>query len=249
MAEFLKNFGTHTIHLCHVLGEEKVRGRDRDRAGRSLQQIQDKLQDMGFQAETHVTSGEVADQVHAKARDLQVDYVCLKWRRKNVLRRTILGSADVDILRAAERPIFLYKPSGLFETRMRMQNVLYATDLRHTDRVVPPYLQAASHGAQHLYVLHVRERAPDPDSDQRRDQEVKVRLRRLCDRYCEHYEQVEPLTAIGSARRRIPQMARSYDADLIVIGKRDPQNPRDRIMGSTAEAVPYHAHCSLLIVP
>lgn len=247
MATYIKHFGTEKIYLCHIL--EGTSSRKRDKAENQLKQIANQYQDLGFETETVIESGNVAGEVCRLTKELQVDYIAIKWKRKNVIKRTILGSPDADILRICNFPTFIYKTRNYLDPRRDINTVLYATDFQETDEKVAPYIRAASQSGENLYILHVRDRAPDPETDSKRREEVLEKLNWLTRQYMDCYQQVESVVRTGNIRSEIPRNVRRLNVDLIVIGKKDKQEPIDKLIGSTAESVPYKVYSSIFIVP
>ena len=247
MASYIRYFGTEKVYLCHV--DEGNSRRKTEKINKTLQQYSESIKETGLDPEIIVEKGPVAEVVCGLARKLEVDYIAIKWRRKNVIKRTILTSPDTDMLRICNYPIFIYKTKNYLDPQRHIHNVIYATDFKDSDDKVVPYVRAASQGAENLYILHVRERAPDPVTDKQRHEEVMEKLKWLSKQYRDCYHCVEPVVATGTIRSQIARKVRGLNADLIIIGKKDTQKPIDKLIGSTAEAVPYKVHSSIMIIP
>jgi nucleotide-binding universal stress UspA family protein len=52
----------------------------------------------------------------------------------------------------------------------------------------------------------------------------------------------------GNAGKQICSFAKSWDADLIIIGRRGHQGITEILLGSVSNYVLHHAHCSVLVV-
>ena len=248
MAAYIKNFGTEKVYLCHIL--EGATARRRGKAEKRLNQIADLYRDLNLETETIIVDrGNVAEEVCRLTKELEIDYITIKWKRKNVIKRTILGSPDADILRICNFPTFIYKTRNYLDPQRHIDTVIYATDFQETDDKVAPYIRAASQSGKNLYILHVRDRAPDPDTDNQRREAGLEKLHWLSRQYMDCYELVEPVVTTGNTRSQIPRYVRRLNADLIVIGKKDKQEPLDKLIGSTAESVPYKVYSSIFIVP
>jgi len=247
MARCLQCFGTETVLLIHVMSEEE-KARKQGRVQETIRGIADGLREIGLHAEMYFKSGRVADSVCQAARELEADYLGIHWRRKNVIKQTLLGSADADILRMCSLPVFVYQSRGYLERTTHLHRILYATDFRHTDSAVMPYLQNRDFQAETLYLLHVGERAPDPYTEETRRKESMRNLQRLA-RECSHaFTTVEPIEVTGSVKWQIIRQARRRKVDLIIVGKSTKARPFEQILGSVAETLPDRTSCSLFIV-
>jgi nucleotide-binding universal stress UspA family protein len=247
MAQCMRYFGTETVYLVHIVSQEE----DLEKEGtiqRHIRAIADGIRELGLRVEMYFKTGRIADAVCQAALDLEVDYLSLHWRRKNVIKQTLLGSADADILRMCSLPVFIYQSRGHLERRTSLRRVLYATDFRHTDTAVMPYLQNRDFGAETLYLLHVGERAPDPYAEETRRKESMENLQRLA-RECSHaFATVETIEVTGSVKWQIIQQARKKKADLIIVGKSEKARPLEQMLGSVAETLPDRTSCSLFVV-
>lgn len=248
MAGYITHFDTEKIYLCHVLEGNNTNERH-NRIESALGDIAEIFRDKGMSTETIIRHGNIADEISALAQELNVDYISIKWKKKNVLRRSILGSPDADILRMSDFPAFIYKYRSYLNSITQLKRVVYATDTKETDINILPYLTSVPTGADSLHLLHVRTRAPDPKTDKQRLQEVEAKLQRLADQCKDSYKKVGITITVGGIRSQIARNAKKLNADLIVIGKKDKKKPMEKLVGSTAESIPYRSHCPVLIIP
>lgn len=244
MAGFITYFKTEKVYLCHIMtGNDK-----KQKALYALQEIGSLFENEGIKAEPVIQKGNIAEKVCMLANDLNVDYLSLKWQKKNIIKRTILGSPDADILRLCDVPALIYKSSSYLEAGSQLKTVMYATDFQETDRKVIPYLSTALEGVETLYILHVRDRAPDPKTDAKRLEQIESKIKRIADQCLENYTSIQPLITTGSVRYQLPRRALSNKVDLIVIGKHDKKRTMEKIIGSTAESLPYWSYNPILII-
>ena len=73
-------------------------------------------------------------------------------------------------------------------------------------------------------------------------------LRYLCEQATELGVKAEYSLNIGEASRMICDIARNWQADVIVIGRRGRRGISELLMGSVSNYVLHHAHCSVFIV-
>ena len=246
MAKCMKHFGTEKVFLIHIMSQED--SPKKRKAEESIRSIANSLSDLGMQTETYFKWGRVADEVCKAATELEADYLGLHWRRKNVIKQTLLQSADADILRMCNLPVFIYKRRHYLEHTSSLNRVLYATDFQHTDSAVMPYLTNRDFQADTLYLLHVGDRAPDPYTEKSRREVATANLQRLA-RECSHaFNTVETLEVTGSVRWHIVREAKRKKADLIIVGKSNKTRPFEQMLGSIAETLPNKTNCSLFVV-
>jgi nucleotide-binding universal stress UspA family protein len=246
MLAALRSFGTRVVHLVYVRTSDGRTFSERKRA--KLERIREEAEAAGLGADVHVMAGQAPSRVLEAASRFQADYIAIAWLHKAVLRQTLLGSIDGDIVRMSGAPVFIFKRRFLGRTES-LDSVLYATDFQDTDGRVMPYLRNKDFQARTLYMLHVRERAPDPDTDDARRRKVLANLRRLAGECAHAYENVETLEALGPVRRTIVSTAKATGVDLIIVGKVDNPDMVKKLTGSVADQLPHRSPCSVFIIP
>jgi len=246
MFEFLGNFGTREIHLIHA--SPKITPQQREEIEEKLEKNSKDAINFGFNAYTHIRCGHVPTSIIDIAQEKKADYIAIYWMPKSLFRNALFGDIDSDILRLSNLPVFIYNP-GLFKSSVSMEQVLYATDFKHTDAAVLPYLVDRRFTASKLYILHVEERAPDPATEEIRRKRVLDNLDVLA-RECAHaYDSVQTVETIGQVRKQIVKQAYILDVDLIVVGKSDKAGTVSQMLGSTAEILPHRGGRSIFIIP
>ncbi len=243
--DFLANFGTREIHLIHVLPKISTQQEDIEE---KLEKISKDAGYLGLRVQTHIRCGHVPVIVNEVAEETKADYTALCWISRSLFRTAMFGHTESDILRLSNIPVFIFNP-GLFKSANGFEQVMYATDLKDSDAAVLPYLVDRRFTAKKLYILHVGERAPDPDTDEIRRKRVLDSLHGLA-RACSHaYDTVQPVETIGSVNRQIVKQAAMHGVDLIVVGKSERLDTVSQVVGSTAELLPHRAGRSVFIIP
>lgn len=244
MMTLLKSLGTSKAYLIHVTSGEN----HQEKARRKLAELAEQVRELGFESAALVKSGHPPTQTIWTARELGVDFIGIYWLSKAVLVQALLGSIDADILRMSDLPVFVYN-RGYMNVSTRLERVLYATDFQATDTKVMPYLINKDFQAKQLYLLHVGRRAPDPETEHKRQRCVQENLERLAGECADAYDSVHTLQVVGRRRKQILRQAYLNRVDLIVIGKADKPGSLKNFMGSTAEALPDKSNRSVFIVP
>jgi nucleotide-binding universal stress UspA family protein len=246
MLAALRSFGTESVHLVYVRTSNGRTFPEKRRA--QLERMREEAEAAGLSADVHVLAGRAPSRVLQAASELEADYIAIAWVHKAVLRQTLLGSIDGDIVRLSDAPVFIFKRRFLGRTES-LDSVLYATDFQATDGRVMPYLKNREFQARTLYMLHVRERAPDPGTDDARRRVVLANLGRLASECAHAYETVETLEALGPVRRTIVSIAKTTGVDLIILGKVDNPDMVKKLTGSVADQLPHRSPCSVFIIP
>jgi len=248
LTSFLRNFETRTIMLVHVVssGLESVSG-----AERRLRKLSGQLAGDGYNIEMVVRTGSPALEICTVAAQRELSFICIPWRTKSFLQRTLLGNTTVDVARLTNVPLFVYKPHGRKVETTRLQSVLYAASLEGGHEQIVPYLRDEHLAATHLHVLHVGWRAPDPWTELTRREEIFHRLSAIRNECEGCFETIETISAVGNARRRILREARERGVELIVLGKHehDHEHAFETLLGSTAERITHEAKVSVLLIP
>ena len=248
LAQSLKSFDTQQIVLLTVMSAD-LTGRQAAHAQKKLEAIRGELNEYGFQIEILLRKGHTATEITKAASQLNIDFICLTWKKKPFIRYTLLGSHTKDVIRLSDVPVFLFKRSLFSAGSTRLNAVLYATDFEAMDRTILPYLNYEGLKANRLIVLNVGQRAPDPNAEQKRLQRVYNKLFALKDECVESFDEIEAVASIGNPKRVILREAWKNSVDVIVIGKYTDTSPVEKVMGSTAESIAHRSRVSVLIIP
>lgn len=245
--ELLQRLGTERVLLLHVVGGEVDHAR---RARARLEERAQLVTGAGFRCDTMLRRGSTASVVVDVARWERVDMICVPWKRKGWLQRTIVGSVTTDVVRLSDVPVLVHKEGRRRgNTSAPGTRVLYATDFQATDAAMTPYVKHVGSIAHTLHLLNVRDRAPDPEAEEKREREVKANLERIARECGGDYEVVEQSAVLGTPRKTIPRYAVRNGIDLVLLGRADTTAPLSGIIGSTAEEVAHSTRSSLFIVP
>lgn len=246
LGQYLRNFGTQRIVLVHVVAsglQNERRSRER------LEKTSRALSAESYEISCLVRTGSPALEICTVARQEAVNFICIPWKRKDFLQRTLLGSTTEDLVRLANLPVFVYKFRAESGSPNELDDILYATSFDPSHERIIEYLRSDKLKAGTLHVLHAGSRAPDPDAERKRLDDVVnefTDFKKQCER-C--FDDIELITAVGNPKREILRAARQVDAELIVLGKHGEAKALDKLLGSTAETVTHKSRCSVLIVP
>jgi len=244
MARFLRVFDTEKIILLHV---GKNNGTNRIT---NFYRIQEALENESYTTELLFRQGHVPAQIVRAGIEKDASFISLPWKRKNPIRRAIMGNVASDVIRLSNQPVLVHKKSKKFSQEKELNNVLYATGLMSTDIKILNYLTYRGFKAQNLILLHVGERAPDPVAEEDRIKRVHNSMAGIEEKCTHCFDSIEKIEATaGSVSTQIARIASRKRAGLIIIGKVDKQRPFEKITGSVAESLPEKANCPVLIIP
>lgn len=246
MCEFLKTLGTDQAVLLHVGADTRAAG-EHHRA--RLAETGRHVMSLGFEVETAVRPGSVQMEIVHAAEEHEVDYISFAFRRKNWLKRAILGSTVKDVIRQTDIPVFVHKRSSRKAEGDDLYRVLYPTSLQWRNDIIIDYIRHKEFQPDEVIFLYVGKRAPDPVVEQKRRDEVDARLEETRRQSGMAESESRQISVLGSARRQIVKIARRLPADVVLLGKADTTSSMGPVLGSTAEEVSYNAPCSVLIIP
>lgn len=245
MLGYLTHFRTRRVALLHVV-EFGTAGAGR--AERRLRRIAGRAEAAGFEPRVLIRNGGAANEIVRVSEEEEADFIAFSWKRKSWIQRSILGSTTKDVIRLSDLPVFVHKHNRPAPDESGLV-VLYATNFQATDANISPYLCSPGLSGRKLCLLHVGQRAPDPEAERSRLAEVEANLTRLSDEFAHNFEETDEVATVGTPRRVIVREARRAGADVIVLGKADTRGSLGAVLGSTAEELPHSARCSVLIIP
>ncbi len=136
LAGFISHFGTETVYLFHVFSGSREAEKKRREA--VLREKAELFRDMKISVETIIRPGTIADEICKTAAEVEADYITLLWKKKNIIKRTILSSPDTNLLRICSYPTLIYKEQMVSSGTQHPGTLIYATDCKRTDKKVLP---------------------------------------------------------------------------------------------------------------
>ena len=213
------------LDLLHVTSDpsDSEAGRQMDAAAQELRA-----------SSGRVEAGELPGAILEAARDH--DLLVLGANGASPLREALLGTTAERSLLHAQRPVLVVKrePEGPY--RRVLVPCEYAPPAR---RALEAALRVAP-GAR-LALVHVLE----DEADEARTREWLSGL----GEGLEGAANAELLAPAGSARDVIPELVRSLQADLVVMGKQGRSRIRDLFLGSVTRKVIATVDCDVLVAP
>lgn len=187
----------------------------------------------------------------------EIDLVILGTHGRTGAIKLLLGSVAEETFRRASIPVLTIGPSVRRGTHGggHFHRVLYATDFTPEAQAAAPYaLSMAEENQAKLLLLHVmRDPALKNSIQQSRDSVANVmhQLYEIVPQSAESWCRPEATVQFGPPADCILKAAKELDADLIVLGVRDPGNrmgAATHLERTTAHKVVAHAACPVLTV-
>ncbi|MGA8614112.1 MAG: universal stress protein, partial [Xanthobacteraceae bacterium] len=210
----------------------------------------------GFPHSVSVVQGDVWPTISDVVRHENIDMIVIGTRGRSGIARAVLGSVAEEVFRQASCPVLTVGPhiSQNAERRLKMKEILYATDFSPESLSALPY--AVSFAQEHearLTILHVIGQ-PKVGELVHAENYVESTLRRLRElvpveakSWCEPSTRVEK----GPAAEKILEVAIALGADLIVLGIRGAagnMGATTHLSRPTAHRVVTQAECPVLTV-
>jgi nucleotide-binding universal stress UspA family protein len=189
--------------------------------------------------------------------DREIDLVILGTHGRTGAIKLLVGSVAEEIFRRASVPVLTIGPAVRTGTHNggRFYSVLYATDFTPEAQAAAPYaISMAEENQARLLLLHVM-RDPGERKAEQTEQDsvanVMHELYEIVPMSAETWCRPEATVRFGPPAERILDGARGLNADLIVLGVR---NPGRRMSAAThlertiAHKVVAHARCPVLTI-
>lgn len=243
LADFLVTFSPQKIYLLYVYAGDKVRRNLR------MEEVADYLVEQGCGVEQVYRHGHVASQVTSFASQTS-SVICFVKRRDNPLRAALSGSVTSDVLRLSDQAVLVHKTRLLHEENPHPFTLMYATNLKYADSTCLEYLNQDVFAANRLIFLHVGQRAPDPEAEQKRHRSIMAYMQQLAEKCANSFEHIEQLEVVGLRKEnKIVRQARKQRADLLIVGKLDQRLWPGSMSGSMVDSLHHSSPCSLLVIP
>jgi nucleotide-binding universal stress UspA family protein len=187
----------------------------------------------------------------------EIDLVILGTHGRTGAMKLLLGSVAEEIFRRATIPVLTIGPAVRIGTHSggRFHRVLYATDFTPEAQAAAPYaISMAQENQARLFLLHVmrdpRERRVDQTA-QDSVANVMHELYEIVPQSAEIWCRPEATVRFGPVANRILDAAKELEADLIVLGVRDPgarMGAATHLERTTAHKIVAHAACPVLTI-
>ncbi|MEA2025760.1 MAG: universal stress protein [Chloroflexota bacterium] len=231
----------------------------REQAERDLETAAERLAGPGRSVETAVAVGRAADVILALAEQTDVELIVLGSRGHGTLETMLLGSVSAEVVDHAhvpvlvargpsvDRVIYAWDGSSCAEQAARVLTdwgLFATTDVQvlSVADAEPPWWMGAS-----IVSVEVATKAYERSAEPSRRQHDQL-AKDMADRLRKAGLKAVPERRIGDPAEQIVRVAKSQEADLVVLGTHGRSGLARLLMGSVARNVLLHAPCSVLVV-
>jgi nucleotide-binding universal stress UspA family protein len=240
--------------------------RARKRLDRELEKVRSAG---GTVAEAHLRMGTAAREVVALAEEMGADLIVVGSRGLGGLRRALVGSVSLGVVRHAHCSVIVVRGSGGQQGEGRLPGkVLLAYDgskeATAAAGVAAEIANATGSGLHLLHVVPIEESLPPLayapyeeaqaweawEAGIERDEE---RARSFLEGQAQRMEAqgvrvAEAHLLFGGPEEEIVRLAENLDAGLVVVGNRGRGGIRRALMGSVSDSVVRYAYCPVMVV-
>ncbi len=226
-------------------------------AGKAVDRVVGEAGRRGVHTKVRLLRGIPAQQINDTARELKSDLIVMGTRGRTGLAHVLLGSTAEGVVRGAPCPVLTVRSAGSVNQPVHITRILVPVDFSDCSLEAMEYtVEAAREFSASVTILHVIEPASyglDFTLSHAGDAE---RTRKALDR------QLGEFTALfkgqgfaaqhqlqsGAPGIVIPDVARTLEADLVIMGTHGRRGFSHLVSGSVAEAVLRNAPCPVLTV-
>jgi nucleotide-binding universal stress UspA family protein len=188
---------------------------------------------LGFAPEVSVIEGTPVETILNASEADKIDLLVLGTHGRHGAERLWLGSVTERVIRSSRIPVLAVRKSPT-----QIQEILCPFNLTEVGQEALDYAaEIARVSDAHLTVMHVLEEGSKAPECPLIGDEIRQKCR------------LEEVTGHGSPTRKILEMARKLNPDLIVMGAERKSDLLGDFFSSTTDQVMQHADAPLLVVP
>jgi len=214
-----------------------------------VEEVANTLGAAGFKVATEVQEGDIREMIIDSAKQWHADLIVVGSHGLKGLVRRLLGSVAESVARYAPCTVEIVRTPA---TRPKV--VLAVDDSKFSEAAIQAAIRQARPGLAELCILHVVDlQLPIPTSyaggfrqvSLKQGRDLVGRVERLLGRAG---FKTQTVVEEGDPRSTIVDYAKKWDANLIIVGSHGRKGLDRFLLGSVAEFVARHAHCSVEIV-
>jgi len=202
-------------------------------------------------------AAEIWSSLEETIKNQAIDLIVLGTHGRTGTQKLLMGSVAEEVFRRSRVPVLTIGPAqhGSAHKAAKFRRVLYATDFTPESLAAAPYaLSIAQENNASLMLLHVMkelEGQPTGRAAQDSKSNALYQLHEIVPASAELWCRPEAIVQYGNSAEQILKTAKEREADLIVLGVRDPRGlmgAATHLERTTAHKVVVHATCPVLTV-
>ncbi len=205
----------------------------------------------GVDHQVLVEQGDVWQVLARRIEELSINLVVIGTHARGRVGKLFLGSIAETIFRQASCPVLMVGPrASHVNERTPDQPILFCTGFSaHSLKAGGYALSLAQHQGSKLLLMHVSgDTGASAQAKKRIAEEARSKLQSLIPPGTQLLSPPETIVEFGTAAERIIQVAKKYNAGLIVLGVRQPVGFVRRLKWATAYGVVSESTCPVLTV-
>lgn len=241
----LRAKGVKKVTLAYCISPKEIphpRPDDIQRFQQRLEAEGEPLKDIGLSVTCLVETGKPSERLAALAQQHSSDLILLGCQGQGRWQNMLLGSTAQRLAHLSDTPLWMEPINDVLSSRHDFTTLILATDGSPAALAADRMFQAlASH--YHNRVALMAEALLVGDG--RGMEEAQLHLAALEKRV----PKLDTVIVSGEARHALIEEAKAWKADLVIIGQQGHSRLKERLLGSTAQALLEGVDCPVLVVP
>ncbi|MDR5898521.1 universal stress protein [Halomonas vilamensis] len=215
---------------------------DIQRVRQRLEAEGEPLRDIGLSVTCLVETGKPSERLAALAQQYSPDLILLGCQGQGRWQNMLLGSTAQRLAHLSDIPLWLEPINDVLSSGSDFTTLVLATDGSPAALAADQMFQALSPHYQNHVALMAEALLV---ADGRGVEDAQLHLAVLEKRV----PKLDTVIVFGEARHALIEEAKAWKADLVIIGKQGHSRLKERLLGSTAQALLEGVNCPVLVVP
>lgn len=200
------------------------------------------LKDIGLNVTCLVETGKPSERLAALAQQHSSDLILLGCQGQGLWQNMLLGSTAQRLAHLSSTPLWLEPINDVLSSGHDFTTLVLATDGSTAALAADRMFQALAPHYQNRVALMAEALLV---GDGRGMEEAQLHLAALEKRV----SKLDTEIVSGEARQALIEEAKAWKADLVIIGQQGHSRLKERLLGSTAQALLEGVNCPVLVVP
>ncbi len=248
--EDLGNGGVDSVVLMHVLGEEDEDGEDsevRRSALARLETLRERLVNKGFDVDIFLAWGKAAVEIQTAAVREKVDLIVLAPEDKGYLKRTILGSTSLDVVKLATCPVLLEKGDSQVAAKnapAHFRKIMIPTDFSLASLAALDFIRSLREFIGEVVFVNIVENGKNAE---KYIEQAQLNLAELVDELNDFGIKATSYIGRGSPAKEIVDIVEEISASMVILPKL--AGDLAKKIGSTTQAIVRDLDVPVMLVP
>jgi nucleotide-binding universal stress UspA family protein len=241
----LRAKGVKKVTLAYSLSPKEISHPSPDDIERFQQRLETEgkpLRDIGLSVTCLVETGKPSQRLAALAQHHSPDLILLGCQGQGRWQQMLLGSTAQRLAHLSDTPLWLEPINDALSSEHDFTTLVLATDGSPAALAADRMFQTLSPHYQNRVALMAEALLV---ADGRGMEEAQLHLAALEKRV----PKLDTVIVSGEARQALIEEAKAWKADLMIIGQQGHNRLKERLLGSTAQALLEAVECPVLVVP